>query len=80
MATRLAAGVVAGSRQASATGQPGTSQAHRRARRGRAEPSADRITAVSGSMLFVCIHIVWFGCWIGFGVEKYPYGLLTMIV
>jgi uncharacterized membrane protein len=41
---------------------------------------ADRITAFSGSMAFVYIHIVWFGCWIGFGVEKYPYGLLTMIV
>jgi uncharacterized membrane protein len=31
-------------------------------------------------MLFVYIHIVWFSCRIGFGVEKYPYGLLTMIV
>jgi uncharacterized membrane protein len=31
-------------------------------------------------MLFVYIHIVWFGAWIGFGVEHYPYGLLTMIV
>ena len=31
-------------------------------------------------MPFVYIHIVWFGCWIGFGVEGYPYGLLTMIV
>jgi uncharacterized membrane protein len=31
-------------------------------------------------MAFVYIHIAWFGCWIGFGVEKYPYGLLTMIV
>ncbi len=41
---------------------------------------ADRITAFSGSMLFVYIHIVWFGCWIGFGVEDYPFGLLTMIV
>jgi uncharacterized membrane protein len=41
---------------------------------------ADRITAFAGSMQFVYIHIVWFGCWIGFGVEKYPYGLLTMIV
>jgi uncharacterized membrane protein len=41
---------------------------------------ADRITALSGSMRFVYIHIAWFGCWIGFGVEKYPYGLLTMIV
>jgi len=41
---------------------------------------ADAITAFSGSMLFVYVHIVWFSCWIGFGVEKYPYGLLTMIV
>jgi uncharacterized membrane protein len=41
---------------------------------------ADRMTAFAGSMPFVYIHIAWFGCWIGFGVEKYPYGLLTMIV
>jgi hypothetical protein len=26
---------------------------------------ADHITAFSGSMLFVYIHILWFGCWIG---------------
>jgi uncharacterized membrane protein len=42
--------------------------------------SADRITAFSGSMTFVYIHILWFGLWIGLGVEKYPFGLLTMIV
>jgi uncharacterized membrane protein len=41
---------------------------------------ADQITAFAGSMWFVYIHIVWFSCWIGLGVEKYPYGLLTMIV
>jgi uncharacterized membrane protein len=41
---------------------------------------ADRITAFAGSMAFVYIHIIWFGCWIGFGVEEYPFGLLTMIV
>ena len=41
---------------------------------------SDRITAFAGSMPFVYIHIAWFGCWIGFGVESYPYGLLTMIV
>ena len=41
---------------------------------------ADRITRFSGSMLFVYLHIIWFGCWIGFGVEEYPFGLLTMIV
>ncbi len=42
--------------------------------------TADRITAFAGSMRFVYLSIIWFGCWIGFGVEKYPYGLLTMIV
>ena len=41
---------------------------------------ADRITAFSGSMKFVLIHVIWFSCWIGFGVESYPYWLLTMIV
>jgi uncharacterized membrane protein len=41
---------------------------------------ADKITAFAGSMAFVYIHIIWFASWIGFGVEKYPYGLLTMIV
>jgi uncharacterized membrane protein len=41
---------------------------------------ADAITMFAGSMAFVYIHIIWFGCWIGFGVEKYPFGLLTMIV
>ena len=41
---------------------------------------ADRITAFSGSMTFVYIHILWFGLWIGLGAEKYPFGLLTMIV
>ena len=41
---------------------------------------SDAITAFAGSMAFVYIHILWFGCWIGFGVEHYPFGLLTMIV
>ena len=41
---------------------------------------ADRVTAFSGSMRFVYLHIIWFSLWIGLGVEKYPYGLLTMIV
>jgi uncharacterized membrane protein len=41
---------------------------------------ADRITAFAGSMRFVYIHILWFGAWIGFRIEKYPFGLLTMIV
>jgi uncharacterized membrane protein len=41
---------------------------------------ADAVTTFAGSMLFVYVHVIWFGCWIGFGVEDYPYGLLTMIV
>ena len=41
---------------------------------------ADRITAFAGSMTFVYLHILWFGGWIIFRVENYPFGLLTMIV
>jgi uncharacterized membrane protein len=41
---------------------------------------ADRITQFAGSMAFVYLHVLWFASWIGFGVERYPYGLLTMIV
>src|SRR6476619_4780938 len=41
---------------------------------------ADRITSFAGSMTFVYLHVVWFGCWIAFRVEDYPFGLLTMIV
>jgi uncharacterized membrane protein len=41
---------------------------------------SDEITRFAGSMTFVYLHVIWFGCWIGFGVESYPYGLLTMIV
>ena len=41
---------------------------------------SDRITAFAGSMPFVYIHIAGVGGGIGFGVEDYPYGLLTMIV
>ena len=41
---------------------------------------ADTITTFAGSMVFVYIHIVWFALWIGFRIEHYPFGLLTMIV
>jgi uncharacterized membrane protein len=41
---------------------------------------ADAITSFAGSMWFVYVHVVWFAVWIGLGAEKYPYGLLTMIV
>ncbi len=51
--------------------------------------AADAITGFAGSLRFVYIHSVWFGLWIlvnvgliGAGLEfdKYPFGLLTMIV
>ena len=41
---------------------------------------ADRITTFAGSMRFVYLHVLRFSLWIGLGVERYPYGLLTMIV
>jgi uncharacterized membrane protein len=41
---------------------------------------ADTITRFAGSMWFVYLHIAWFSVWIALRVERYPYGLLTMIV
>jgi uncharacterized membrane protein len=49
---------------------------------------ADAVTAVSGRMLFVYLHIAWFGLWFllntgRFGIppfDPFPYGLLTMVV
>jgi Protein of unknown function (DUF1003) len=41
---------------------------------------ADQITRFAGSMQFVYLHVLWFAAWIGFRVEQYPFGLLTMIV
>ena len=41
---------------------------------------ADTITDFAGSMLFVYVHLAWFAAWIILRVERYPFGLLTMIV
>ncbi|HEX9528876.1 MAG TPA: DUF1003 domain-containing protein, partial [Streptosporangiaceae bacterium] len=41
---------------------------------------ADTITRFAGSMPFVYVHVLWFTLWIALGVERYPFGLLTMIV
>jgi uncharacterized membrane protein len=41
---------------------------------------ADSITRFAGSMTFAYLHIAWFSIWIALGIERYPYGLLTMIV
>jgi uncharacterized membrane protein len=49
---------------------------------------ADAITSFSGHIVFVYVHIVWFGAWIILNTGKigvhpfdpFPYGLLTMVV
>jgi uncharacterized membrane protein len=41
---------------------------------------ADTITRFAGSMPFVYVHVVWFVLWISLRVEKFPFGLLTMLV
>ena len=59
---------------------PALLERERERAKARQNRAADAITGFAGSMLFVYVHIIWFGCWIGFGVEDYPFGLLTMIV
>ena len=52
------------------------------------EHVADSITAFSGSMLFVLLHVIWFsgwvlwnGDWVGIPpFDPYPFGMLTTIV
>jgi uncharacterized membrane protein len=54
----------------------------------RQDRAADAITAFSGSLLFLCLHVVWFGLWIIINLgwlrirpfDPFPFGLLTMIV
>jgi uncharacterized membrane protein len=50
---------------------------------------ADKITSFAGTMSFVYIHLTWFGIWVlinlgllgaGFAFDKFPFGLLTLIV
>lgn len=44
------------------------------------DKATDKLTAFSGSWLFLLIHVLWFGLWIGFRIEPFPFGLLTMCV
>lgn len=44
------------------------------------ERIADKITNFVGSWPFVYVHIIWFGFWVLYPVEPFPFGLLTMIV
>jgi uncharacterized membrane protein len=51
----------------------------------REDRAADKITAFSGSMLFVYLHVIWFAVWIVVNVtslafDPFPFGLLTLIV
>jgi len=46
----------------------------------RIEELADWTAETSASPWFLIIHAIWWGCWIGFKVEPFPYGLLTMIL
>lgn len=41
---------------------------------------SDKITEFCGDLRFLLIHAIWWGTWIGFSVEPFPYGLLTLIV
>ena len=65
-------------------------QRHRDMRRASpADRAADGITKFAGSMAFVLVHTVWFGVWIVINLglfgrsaefDKFPFGLLTMMV
>jgi uncharacterized membrane protein len=52
------------------------------------DKAADGLTAFSGSMIFVYIHLLWFGLWIIINLgwsgikpfDPFPFGLLTLIV
>ena len=46
----------------------------------RVEELSDWTAEVSANPWFLIIHIIWWGIWIGFKVEPFPYGLLTLIV
>ena len=53
---------------------------------GRSDHFADLMTRFSGSMLFVWLHIGWFGVWIVLNLmgvltfDEFPFGFLTMVV
>jgi uncharacterized membrane protein len=61
---------------------------HMERRKSTQDHIADWITWFSGSMVFVYLHVVWFGLWIAINLgwtplrpfDPYPFGLLTMIV
>lgn len=65
-----------------------TLESRDRAEMGFSDRIASKITALSGSMLYVWLHVAWFTIWIIANIsllvfkpfDPYPFGLLTMIV
>lgn len=59
-----------------------------KAQRSRSDLVADAITSYCGSMLFVWVHIIWFGSWIAFNslaplnlrFDQFPFTFLTLVV
>lgn len=57
-------------------------------KKGSQERLADALTILSGSMVFVYVHAIWFGFWILFNIgwlggkpfDPFPFSLLTLIV
>jgi uncharacterized membrane protein len=46
----------------------------------KAEEISDFTSDAAAQPWFIITHLIWWMCWIGFGVEAFPYGLLTLIV
>lgn len=46
----------------------------------RVEELSDWVAEISASPWFLIFHVIWWALWIGFKVEAFPYGLLTLIV
>src|ERR1700730_11164925 len=78
------AGCIRSSQSGSATRPPWSARSGRNFNR-----LTDGITKFAGSMSFVYLHTVWFGVWVlvnlglvgaSLAFDKFPFGLLTMIV
>lgn len=46
----------------------------------RTEELSDLAAHMFGTPWFLIVHAIWFGAWVLFQVEPFPFGLLTMIV
>jgi uncharacterized membrane protein len=46
----------------------------------RAEEMSDWTSHIASKPAFIIAHLIWWACWIGFQVEPFPYGLLTLVV